>query len=177
MELIKVGILGLSQRVGRFNELGLRSWEESGCAEVERCLLGDKGENIFFIHRPLVIRHNEKNLVRILRDWCDVPDVSSRCDLILTVAGTGLGPDERMADATLSVIRLALPRIANHVHSAGLAGNHPETILSRGTAGIRHSTLIINLPSTDQALLRVIMENLTPVLPAFVEAVRNGGFR
>lgn len=176
MELIKVGLLGLSQRIGRFNELGLRSWEESGCAEVERCLLSGNGEEIFFMHRPLVIRHDQKNLIRILRDWCDAPDAAARCDLILTVAGTGLAPYEKMPEATKAIIRYPLPRIADYVHSSGISAHHAETVLSRGTAGIRHSTLIINLPGTYQSLLKKIMDNLTPMLPVFVEAVRNGDF-
>lgn len=174
MALIKVGLLGLSQRVGRFNELGLRSWEESGCAAVERRLLAGDGENIFFIHRPLVIRGGEKNLNRLLREWCDAPDVASRCDLILTVAGTGLGVEDVMPEATQAAIQRQLPRIADFVHMTGVAAHSPDAVLSRGIAGVRRSTLIINLPGPDQTLLNGIMETLTPMLPRLVHAVQAG---
>lgn len=170
---IKVGILGLSQRVGRFNELGLRSWEESGCAQVERHLLGGGGENVFGIHRPLVIRGGLKNLERLLQEWCDAPNVEARCDLILTVAGTGLGPEDVMPEATQAVIRRPTPRIADAVHMAGIAARHPEAALSRGLAGIRDRTLIINLPGPNPQLLSDVMDLLTPMLPAFVQAARD----
>lgn len=172
MSLIKVGLLGLSQRIGRFNELGLRSWEEAGCAEVERRLLAGNGEEIYQIHRPLVIRGGQANLTRLLREWCDAPDIPSRCDLILTVAGTGLGPDDVMPEATQAVIRRPTPRIAELVHVTGMAARYPEAALSRGVAGIRRATLIINLPGPDTALLASIMEMLTPMLPTFVQAAQ-----
>src|SRR5579875_3815646 len=119
MPLIKVGILGLSQRQGRFNELGLRSWEESGCAEVERFLQAGEGEQIFHIYRPLVVRGGEANLERLLREWCDAPEVSARCDLILTVAGTGIGPEDVMPEATIKTIRRPLLGISDFVRQAG----------------------------------------------------------
>ena len=174
MSLINVGILGLSQRVGRFNELGLRSWEESGCAEMERCLLAQDGEKLFFIHRPLVIRAHRKQVTRLLRDWCDAPHVPSRCDLILTVAGTGTGPDDIMPEATGSVIQRPLPGVAETVRISGLADRHPEAALSRGVAGIRRRTLIINVPGPSPALIKSAMGLLTPMLPALVEAVQSG---
>lgn len=170
---IKVGILGLSQRVGRFNELGLRSWEESGCAEVERHLLEGDGGRVYDIHRPLVIRSDRKPLERLLCEWCDAPNVEARCDLILTVAGTGIGPEDVMPEATQAVIRRPLPRIADAVHMAGIAGRHPEAALSRGVAGLRSRTLIINLPGPNPQLLADVMDLLTPMLPAFVQAAHD----
>ena len=170
---IKVGILGLSQRVGRFNELGLRSWEESGGADVERHLLDGEEGSLYEIHRPLVIRSDRKQLERLLCEWCDAPHVPSRCDLILTVAGTGLGPEDVMPEATQAAIRRPMPRIADVVHMAGIAARHPEAALSRGLAGIRAQTLIINLPGPNPQLIADVMELLTPMLPAFVQAARD----
>lgn len=172
--LIKVGILGLSQRVGRFNELGLRSWEESGCAEVERHLLGSEQGHLYEIHRPLVIRSDRKQLERLLREWCDAPHIGSRCDLILTVAGTGLGPDDVLPDATAAALRHPLPGIAQFVRHATFPSGLPEAMLSRAVAGIRHQTLIINLPGPDQSLIAIAMEALVPLLPAFVRAAQAG---
>jgi molybdenum cofactor synthesis domain-containing protein len=173
MPLIKVGILGLSQRVGRFNELGLRSWEESGCAEVERLLHAQSEEEIYYIHRPLVVRGGLANLQRLLREWCDAPDVSARCDLILTVAGTGLGPDDVMPEATQATIRRPLTGISDFVRHAGVVSRQPEAILSRGIAGIRQRTLIINLPGPRLELIGSAMELLAPLLPTFVQAVQD----
>ncbi len=172
MTFIKVGLLGLSQREGRFNELGLRSWEESGCAEVERWLLSGDGEKTYHIQRPLVVRSAQASLTRLLREWCDAPDVPSRCDLILTVAGTGLSPEDVMPEATQAVIRRPTPRIAELVHMAAMAARHPEAALSRGVAGIRRATLLINLPGPDKDMLCSIMATLTPMLPTLVRAAQ-----
>ena len=86
--MIRVGILGLARREGTFAEVGLRSWEEAGCAAVERVADGG-GRGLYVVHRPLVIRSARAEVERILRDWCDAPNEASRCDLILTVGGTG----------------------------------------------------------------------------------------
>ncbi len=169
---IKVGILGLSQRVGRFNELGVRSWEESGCAELERWLQKEGGEDVFYTHRPLVVRGGRAVVQRLLREWCDAPHVESRCDLILTVAGTGIGPDDVMPDAAQAIIKRSLPGISDLVRVAGTAGRFPEAVLSRGVAGLRKKTLIVNVPGPDKALIACVMELLAPMLPALVRAAQ-----
>lgn len=172
-ELIRVGILGLSQREGRFNELGIRSWEESGCAEVQRWLLTpEDSETVFYIHRPLVLRGGLRPLQRVLREWCDAPHIPSRCDLILTVAGCGLGPDDVMPEATAAILTRPLPHVAQFVRHACYATPTPEGVLSRGVAGLRRQTLLINLPGPRQDLLACVMQTLTPLLPALVAAAR-----
>lgn len=177
-EPIRVGILGLSQREGRFNELGVRSWEESGCAEVQRCLLGpEDAETVFYLHRSIVLRGGQKPLYAVLREWCDAPDLPSRCELILTVAGCGLSARDTMPEATLPLLTRPLPHVAQFVRHASYATPHADAVLSRGVAGLRRQTLIINLPGPDPALLRVIMTTLTPLLPAMVAAVRQSPAR
>lgn len=170
---LRVGLLGLSQRAGRFNELGVRSWEESGCAEAERHLMAHGGEDIFYIHRPLVVRGGLRVVRRLLKEWCDAPDAGSRCDLILTVAGDGIAPRDIMPEATLSVIRRLTPGVADLVRAAGLAGQHPEAALSRGVAGTRKCTLIINIPGPDPRVVADVMDALGPVLPPLVQAVQD----
>jgi molybdopterin biosynthesis enzyme MoaB len=170
-ELIKVGLLGLSQRVGRFNELGLRSWEESGCAEVERWLLADLGSEIYYIHRPLVVRGGLQNVERLLKEWCDAPRVDARCDLILTVAGIGLGPDDDVPDATEASVRRLVPGVAELVRYAAFQSGHYRAA-GRGICGIRKSTLIINLPGPDTEVIQGVMEVLIPILPGFVQDVQ-----
>ena len=50
---------------------------------------------------------------RILRDWCDVPNVQARCDLILTVGGTGYSCLDVLPDAAAAVIERPAPGIAD----------------------------------------------------------------
>jgi molybdopterin adenylyltransferase len=77
-----------------------------------------------------------------------------RCDLILTTGGTGFAPDDVTPEATRSVIQREAPGIAEAVRLESRP-HTPNWMLSRGVAGIRGSSLIVNLPgnpaSIDQA--------------------------
>ncbi|MGB9406804.1 MAG: MogA/MoaB family molybdenum cofactor biosynthesis protein [Terracidiphilus sp.] len=67
--------------------------------------------------------------------------------LILTVGGTGLGPRDRTPEATRRVIDREAPGLAEAMRSLG-AVNHPFAWLSRAVAGLRGSTLVVNLPGS-----------------------------
>jgi molybdenum cofactor synthesis domain-containing protein len=69
------------------------------------------------------------------------------CDVILTTGGTGLAPRDVTPEATRSVIEREAPGIAEEVRRRGLAAT-PYAILSRGVAGTRGRTLIVNLPGS-----------------------------
>jgi molybdenum cofactor synthesis domain-containing protein len=69
--------------------------------------------------------------------------------LALTVGGTGLGPRDRTPEATRRVIDREAPGLAEamRMHSAKL---NPFAWLSRGVAGLKGSTLIVNLPGSQR---------------------------
>jgi molybdopterin adenylyltransferase len=67
--------------------------------------------------------------------------------LVLTVGGTGLGPRDRTPEATRRVIDREAPGLAEAMRSVGAASN-PFAWLSRGVAGLKESTLIVNLPGS-----------------------------
>jgi len=67
--------------------------------------------------------------------------------LVLTVGGTGLGPRDRTPEATRRVLDREAPGLAEAMRSLG-AGRNPYAWLSRGVAGLRGSTLIVNLPGS-----------------------------
>jgi molybdenum cofactor synthesis domain-containing protein len=77
-----------------------------------------------------------------------------RCDLILTTGGTGFAPDDVTPEATRSVIERDAPGIAEALRLESRP-HTPHWMLSRGVAGIRGSSVIVNLPgnpaSIDQA--------------------------
>lgn len=68
-------------------------------------------------------------------------------DVILTTGGTGLGPRDVTPEATTDVIEKRVWGIEEAVRSAGLAAL-PQAMLSRGVAGVRGTTLIVNLPGS-----------------------------
>jgi molybdenum cofactor synthesis domain-containing protein len=67
--------------------------------------------------------------------------------LVLTVGGTGLGPRDRTPEATRQVIDREAPGLAEAMRSHGAELN-PFAWLSRAVAGLRGSTLIVNLPGS-----------------------------
>jgi molybdopterin adenylyltransferase len=86
--------------------------------------------------------------------------------LILTVGGTGLSPRDRTPEATLRVLDRQAPGLAEAMRSKGSESN-PNAWLSRGVAGLRGSTLIVNLPGS----LRGAQESLSAILPLLRHAL------
>ena len=87
-------------------------------------------------------------------------------DLIVTTGGTGLAPRDVTPEATAAVIDRAVPGIPEAMRAESMKIT-PHGMLSRGIAGIRKRTLIINLPGSPKAA----RENLACVLPALDHAL------
>jgi molybdopterin adenylyltransferase len=80
--------------------------------------------------------------------------------LVLSAGGTGLGPRDRTPEATRRVIDRQAPGLAEAMRAEG-AKNNRFAWLSRGVAGLKGSTLIVNLPGSK----RGAEESLTTILP------------
>ena len=89
-----------------------------------------------------------------------------RPDLILTTGGTGVSPRDVTPDATREVIEREIPGMAEEMRRRSAAVT-PHAMISRALAGIRGSTLIINLPGSPKAAT----ENLSVLLPAIPHAI------
>jgi molybdopterin adenylyltransferase len=83
------------------------------------------------------------------------------CGLIVTTGGTGPAPRDVTPEATEAVCQKMLPGFGERMRTESLK-YVPTALLSRQTAGIRGSTLIVNLPGRPKA----IRENLEAVFPA-----------
>ena len=86
-----------------------------------------------------------------------------RRPLVVTAGGTGVAARDLTPEATLTVIEREVPGIAEAIRAASL-DKTPHAMLSRGVAGIKRSTLIINLPGSERAV-RESLEVVIPVLP------------
>ena len=109
-----------------------------------------------------VLPDEPQQIEALLREWAD----SGESDVILTTGGTGIAVRDRTPEATLAVCERIVPGIAEVMRQAGLAKT-PHSMLSRGVAGVRGRTLIINLPGSPRAAV----ECFEAVLPALPHAV------
>jgi molybdenum cofactor synthesis domain-containing protein len=67
--------------------------------------------------------------------------------LILTTGGTGFAPRDVTPEATRSVIDREAPGLAEAIRADAIART-PHALLSRGAAGLRGATLVVNLPGS-----------------------------
>jgi molybdopterin adenylyltransferase len=109
-----------------------------------------------------VIPDEEQRIGEALFHWSERSDV----DLILTTGGTGLAPRDVTPQATLHAIDYEVPGIAEAMRAASLKVT-PAGMLSRGVAGVRKRTLIVNLPGNPKA----VRENLAVIAAALPHAV------
>jgi molybdopterin adenylyltransferase len=84
---------------------------------------------------------------RIAERLVELSSGSDPAMLVLTVGGTGLGPRDRTPEATQRVIDREVPGLAEAMRAIGAQAN-PYAWLSRGVAGLREQTLIVNLPGS-----------------------------
>ncbi|MBI1992049.1 MAG: MogA/MoaB family molybdenum cofactor biosynthesis protein [Candidatus Omnitrophica bacterium] len=95
--------------------------------------------------------------------------------LILTTGGTGFGERDVTPEATQAVIDREVPGLPQAMRGA-TAEENPLAWLSRGIAGLRGRTLIVNLPGSPRAVeecLRVLL----PLLPHAMEMVDGASHR
>ncbi|MEE8192404.1 MAG: MogA/MoaB family molybdenum cofactor biosynthesis protein [Gemmatimonadales bacterium] len=78
-----------------------------------------------------------------LTRWAD----DGTADLIVTTGGTGLAARDVTPEATRAVLEREAPGIAEAIRAAGRE-KVPYSTLSRGVAGTRAATLIVNLPGS-----------------------------
>jgi molybdenum cofactor biosynthesis protein MoaC len=83
--------------------------------------------------------------------------------LVFTTGGTGLGPRDVTPEATLQVIDRSVPGITEAIRRYG-RDRTPFAMLSRGEAGVRKDTVIINLPGSSRGAL----ESLQALFPGLL---------
>lgn len=115
----------------------------------------------FEVVETAILPDEQAEISALLARWAD----ESSYALIVTTGGTGLSPRDRTPDATASILDYRVDGMTEAMRAAGLAST-PRAMLSRGLAGVRARSLIINLPGSE----RGARENLATVLPVLQHA-------
>jgi molybdenum cofactor synthesis domain-containing protein len=131
--VIRVAILTISDAGSR----GERA-DTSGDAIAEWV----KARKYLAVHRAIVPDVAE-DIAGWLSTWCDGRGV----DAIITTGGTGLTERDITPEATESILDFLLPGIPEAMRMS-MFERFPRAILSRGVAGVRGATLIVNLPGS-----------------------------
>lgn len=154
--MIEVGILTISDKGAR----GER--EDQSGKVIEEIVKKIEGEVKYYRIIP-----DEKE---IIQDELVKAVDKLHLDLILTTGGTGLGKRDVTPEATLAVIEKEVPGISEIIRSESFKKTN-RAILSRGVAGIRKNSLIINLPGSPKGV-KESLEIILKVLPHGIEIIK-----
>ena len=78
---------------------------------------------------------------------------SGEVSVVLTTGGTGVAPRDVTTEAMRGVIEREIPGMGELMRSEGLKFT-PTAVLSRGLAGVRRRTLIVNLPGSPKGAVQ-----------------------
>ena len=154
--MIKVGILTISDKGSR----GER--EDLSGKVIEEVIRKINGEVKYYQIIP-----DENDIIQ--EELIKAVD-KLHLDLILTTGGTGLGKRDVTPEATLAIIEREVPGISEIIRSESFKKTN-RAILSRGVAGIRKESLIINLPGSPKGV-RESLEIVLEALPHGIEILK-----
>ena len=124
------------------------------------------GRGYSLVERGLVPDETGR-IAATLAAWAD----GGKADLVLTTGGTGLTPRDVTPEATRAVLDREAPGIAEALRMS-VYPRFPRAALSRGLAGVRGSTLIVNLPGSPGGV-RDGLAVLEQIVEHAVELIRN----
>ena len=91
------------------------------------------------------------------------------CSVVVTTGGTGPAPRDVTPEATEAVCERMLPGFGEQMRAISLR-HVPTAVLSRQTAGIRGSSLILNLPGSPRSI-REILDEVFAAVPYCIDLV------
>lgn len=156
--LYKIGIITVSDKGARGERV-----DESGPSIRE--MVKPLGEVTSYVVVPDELDLLKEAMIRMAD--------KEKINLILTTGGTGLSPRDNTPEATLAVIQKEVPGLAEAMRMESMKKTN-RAMLSRAVAGIRNSTLIINLPGSVKAV-RECLAVILPALPHGLEILTGRG--
>jgi len=133
------------ERSDKSGKLAIERLRSSGCAIGDYRVIPDDASQI---ESSLMIACNERKV-----------------DLVLTCGGTGLGPRDITPDMTRTLMEKEVIGISEALRMHGQKRT-PLSMLSRGAAGVRGKTIIVNLPGS----VKAVSESLDALIPGILHA-------
>jgi molybdenum cofactor synthesis domain-containing protein len=134
--MFKVAILTISDR-------GSKGEREDSSGPLIQEMIRDLPAEV--VHYE-IIPDEKKRIAKALKKSSD----RLKADLILTTGGTGLSPRDVTPDATQEVVEKEVPGFSEAMRAESLKKT-PHAMISRAIVGIRKSSLIVNLPGSQNA--------------------------
>ena len=137
------------------SDSGYRGEREDASGPVIKEIVEDKGYQV----ASTIILPDEQEV--LAAEMAKIAD-ENLAELILTSGGTGFSPRDYMPEATLSITERIVPGIPEAMRAYSMQFTK-RAMLSRAAAGIRKSTLIVNLPGSPKAVrecLEYIIDDL-----------------
>jgi molybdopterin adenylyltransferase len=150
----RIGVVAVSDRAstGVYEDKGIPAI----CAFLDTCITSE------YEYITRLIPDEQDTISDTLVELADV----EHCSLIVTTGGTGPALRDVTPEATEAICQKMLPGFGELMRQVSLQ-IVPTAILSRQSAGIRGTSLIINLPGKPSA----IAECLVAVMPAVPDCI------
>jgi molybdopterin adenylyltransferase len=157
---MRVSVLTISDSVAAGN-----AEDRSGPSVMARCR--ELGWKIV----SSAVRADDRAAIEVLlKETAD----SNDADVILTTGGTGLGPRDVTPEATAAVVERLIPGFSEQIRAVGVQKT-PRAVLSRGAAGVRGKTIIVNLPGSPKGAVESldVIADLLPHAVSIIHGARH----
>ncbi|MDA8743200.1 molybdopterin adenylyltransferase [Rubripirellula amarantea] len=154
---IRIGVVTVSDRASR------GEYEDLGGPAIVAYLNDVLASDFETVAR--VIPDDTATISETLKQLCD----GEQCCLVVTTGGTGPAKRDVTPEATESVCEKMMPGFGELMRKVSLE-KVPTAILSRQTAGIRGSCLIVNLPGKPKAIAECL-DAVFPAIPYCIDLI------
>ncbi len=143
------------------SDKGSQGEREDKSGELLLSLLMESG---FEVAKYVIIPDEQDKIINQLQAM-----IEENITLVITSGGTGLAPRDETPEATRAVIEKDVPGIQEEMRRLSIQKT-PHGMLSRGIAGIKDQTLIINFPGSPKAV-KECFQTIEPALKHALETL------